>query len=131
MTLGLILSTSAFALPSYLEGAIVTVTLKNGKTYSFKSEEYAVVKRDQMGQAEEEQASPRSKKEKKNRVYATAGHGLNGNQDVSKSGNVHSVSPSSGARVGAGYMRKVSDDLNLGVQIKTNGDIDLTVGTDF
>lgn len=120
--------------PEYLKDATITVKLKNGKTYTFSANEYAVVKRDQMGQDKDDSEMivvNNQKSKKKNRVYGTVGYGLNGGQDITKSGDVHSISPSSGARVGAGYMRQVNDDLNLGVQIKTNGDMDLTVGTDF
>lgn len=35
-------------MPKYLKGAEIKVILKNGKTHTFKSEEYAVVKRDKM-----------------------------------------------------------------------------------
>ena len=45
---GLLFSLPAMAVgpaPSYLQGATITVTLKNGKTYTFSADEYAVVKR--------------------------------------------------------------------------------------
>lgn len=138
----LLFTVSATAqMPKYLEGATVTVTLKNGKTYEYKSEKMAVVPRENLGAnalkvagfdtLHKKVVNKELVKNKKNRVYGLIGYGLNGDQDVSKNGNVHSVEAGKGGILGAGYMRKVSDDINVGIQIQTNGTGGLTIGTDF
>ena len=45
--IGVLFSVSSFAVeqPKYLEGATVTVTLKNGKKYTYDSKKMAVVPR--------------------------------------------------------------------------------------
>ena len=44
-----LMSTTVFAqeVPSYLKDGVITVTLKNGKTYTYSANEYMVVRRDQ------------------------------------------------------------------------------------
>lgn len=50
---GLFMLGKAFAdeAPAYLKDGVVTVTLTDGKTYTFSSNEYAVVPREQMGES--------------------------------------------------------------------------------
>lgn len=138
--------TSVYAeMPKYLEGATVTVTLKNGKTYEYKSEDMAVVKRANLGVHKNEAKQTRKAlatvakkiknkklvKNKKNRIYGLIGYGNTGSLDVSTNGSTYETKHSRGAVGGIGYQRKVSEDLNLGVQVQTNGTTSLSVGTDF
>ena len=128
----------------YLEGATVTVTLKNGKTYTYKSEEYAVVKRANMSKniyaaAEVKQARKIIKKvekgelvkQKKNRVYILGGYGSTGKLETSTNGSRYETKHEKGAVGGVGYQRKVNEKLNLGIQVQTNGTTSLSIGTDF
>lgn len=134
-------SFSSMAMPKYLEGANVTVTLKNGKTYTYKSEDMAVVPRQNMNinktkvkfakkimkAMEEEKIVPN----KKNRVYVLGGYGSTGDLDVSTNGKKYEVEHDKGFVGGVGYQRKVNEDVNVGVQVQTNGTTSLSVGTDF
>ena len=132
-------------MPKYLEGATVTVTLKNGKTYEYKSEKMAVVPRDGLGfykEASEAHAqafnsihnkviSGELVKEKKNRVYGLMGYGQTGGLNVSTDGSHYKVEHEKGAVGGFGYQRKVGDDVNLGVQVQSNETTSFSLGLDF
>lgn len=128
-------------MPKYLEGATVTVTLKNGKTYEYKSEEMAVVKRENIdinAAANQELATVKQQikdkklvKNKKNRVYVLGGYGNTGSLDVSTNGSTYQTKHSKGAVGGIGYQRKLNEKVNVGVQVQTNGTTSLSIGTDF
>lgn len=140
-TVTLLFTMSAMAMPKYLEGAKVTVTLKNGKTYTYESEEMAVVPRENLGvnalkvagfdTLHKKIVNKELVKNKKNRVYGLIGYGLNGEQDTEKNGDISSVKAGKGGILGAGYMRDINEDINVGIQIQTNGSAGLTIGTDF
>lgn len=132
----------ANAMPKYLEGATVTVTLKNGKKYEYSSEEMAVVKRkninanvEKVKVAKKIMKALKDKKivpNKKNRVYVLGGYGNTGDLDSSTNGSRYKVEHEKGAVGGIGYQRKVGDgDVNVGVQVQTNGTTSLSLGTDF
>lgn len=128
-------------MPKYLEGASVTVTLKNGKTYTFKSEEYAVVPRSGMGEAvilRQQLATVAKKierkdlvKNKKNRIYGLIGRGNTGELDVSTNGSRYKVEHDRGTVGGIGYQRKLDETINAGIQIQNNGTTSLSLGVDF
>lgn len=95
------LSLSAFTqeVPAYLKDGTITVTLKDGKSYKFNSNEYAVVLRKPKQDViipviakVEQKEMPVSKPAPelpyyKNRVSLLAGYGLNGKQSVSSGPN--------------------------------------------
>jgi hypothetical protein len=128
-------------MPKYLEGATVTVTLKNGKKYNFKSEEYAVVTRNSMGELAVVKtqlvgvAKKIERKElvknKKNRVFGLVGRGHTGRLNSSTDGDNYSVSHETGTVFGVGYQRKVNDDFNLGIIIQNNQTTSFSLGKDF
>jgi hypothetical protein len=141
IVVALLFSASALAMPKYLEGATVTVTLKNGKTYEYKSEEYAVVERDSMGQLAAAQhiikkvdkafKEEKIVKNKKNRVYVLAGHGPTGDLEGKTDGSNYSIGHDNGTVGGVGYQRKLNNEFNLGIQVQTNKTTSLSLGVDF
>lgn len=125
-------------MPKYLKGAKVTVTLKNGKKYTFKSEDYAVVPRNGMGKVKQQLATVIRKiekkqlvKNKKNRVYGLIGRGIDGDMNVSTNGSRYSVEQDKGTVGGIGYQRKLNETLNLGIQVQSNSTTSLSLGLDF
>jgi hypothetical protein len=106
------------ATPAFLKGATVTVTLKNGKTHTFKSEEYAVVPRLSESPDAEPVAAPVAKAQEKaplsrpNSVKLYGGVGPNMPQ-VEGNGSDYSVKQQYGFNYGLGYGRKLSDPISL------------------
>lgn len=133
----LLFSVSALAMPKYLEGAKVTVTLKNGKTYTYSSEEYAVVRRQSMKQPVAESiikalADKRIVPNKKTRVYIIGGVGNSGKLETKTDGSRYKTQIKQGEVFGVGVQRKINDgDYNIGIQVQNNGTTSLTVGKDF
>lgn len=141
----LLLSTSALAIPEYLEGAKTTVTLKSGKTYTYKSEDMAVVKRDRLKTNKNQTriASKIVKKlindfksrkivpNKKNRVYVLGGFGPTNRLEVSSADDGYRVGIDRGFIGGVGYQRKINQDFSAGVQLQSNGVTLLSIGRDF
>lgn len=129
------LGTFAQTMPKYLDGAEVTVTLKNGKTYIYKSEDMAVVPRVSLGTTLVLQKTVRKVKklvkDKKNRLYGMVGQGPNGDLDVSTNGSRYKIEHDRGGVLGIGYQRKMTEEFNLGVQIQNNQTTSLTLGLDF
>ena len=133
----LLFTVSAMAeMPAFLKGGTVVVTLKNGKTFTYKSEEMAVVKRANM-QLPIVKATVKALKEerivpnKKNRIYVLGGFGSTNKLEASTNGSTYEIKQKQGAVGGIGYQRKISQKLNVGVQVQTNGTSSLSVGTDF
>jgi len=128
--------------PSYLKDATITVTLKNGKTYSYSANEYFVAKRGQkksessspLGPVASEPAQkasqPVASSQNKNRIRAFGGVGPTGFSS-SSNGSSLSVQTKSGAVGGVGYDRMVSDKVSVGGQAISNGTVTIGVGLDF
>lgn len=132
MLVTLLFSTSAMAdMPSYLKDATVAVTLKSGKTYTYRAEDMAVVKRSSMKLPIVKQVFQAINDKKlilnrKNRVYLLAGLG--------STGKLHATTDGSRQRKGViggiGYQRRV-DDVSVGIQTQDNGTTSVTFGKDF
>lgn len=132
---------NAQEIPKYLEGATVTVTLKNGQKYEYKSEEYAVIPRSSIGTTVALQNTIKRFKEKieneeivenkKNRLFGIVGKGPTGELDVSTNGSKYSIEHDRGAVFGLGYQRKVNNDFNLGIIIQNNQTTSFSLGKDF
>lgn len=141
ITIMLSFSANATEAPKYLKGAEITVTLKNGKTYTFKSEEYAVVPRNGMGQVivlQNQLATVAKKiknkelvKNKKNRIYGLLGRGSTGKLKTSTNGSRYETSQEQGTVGGIGYQRKLNETINAGIQVQNNGTTSLSLGLDF
>lgn len=128
-------------MPKYLEGATVTVTLKNGKTYEYKSEKMAVVPRENINinavkvagfdTLHKKVVKKELVKNKKNRIYGLIGRGNTGKLDVSTDGSRYSVEQEKGTVGGIGYQRKLDETINIGIQIQNNDTTSLSLGVDF
>jgi hypothetical protein len=137
----LMLSVKAEAMPKYLEGAEVTVTLKNGKTYTYKSEEMAVVPRKNLqvnavkvagfDKLHKKIENEEIVENKRNRIFGMVGRGATGGLDVRTDGSQYEVEHERGAVFGLGYQRKVNDDFNLGIIIQNNQTTSFSLGKDF
>lgn len=132
---------NAQEMPSYLKGATVTVTLKNGKTYEYKSEEMAVVPRQSLGttlalqntvkEVKRKIENKELVKNKKNRLYGLVGQGPTDGLDVSTNGSRYKVEHDRGGVLGIGYQRKLDETVNIGIQIQNNDTTSLSLGFDF
>ena len=135
----LLFTASAMAeMPKFLEGATVTVKLKNGKTFEYKSEKMAVVPRMNLGIASSELKDIKKKisekklvKNRKNRVYGLIGSGPTGDLDVSTNGSNYVISHDKGPVTGIGYQRKITEKFNMGIQVQSNKTTSLSLGLDF
>jgi hypothetical protein len=128
-------------IPKYLEGATVVVKLKNGKTYEYKSEKYAVVPRENLeinalkvagfNKLHKKIVNKEIVKNKRNRVFGLLGQGPTGGLDVSTNGSRYKIEHDKGNVLGIGYQRKLNETINLGVQIQDNDTKSLSLGFDF
>jgi hypothetical protein len=123
--------------PEYLKGGTITVTLKDGKSYTFSADEYAVVKRGSEASKPSmvaEEYNPTvlivKKEEKKNRVTMHAGTGYYKMRDSYLSG-AYTISQSRDALLGISYSRKLNEEFSIGGTIHTNETITFDVGVDF
>lgn len=140
---GLLFSLPAMAVgpaPSYLQGATITVTLKNGKTYTFSADEYAVVKRGeetplQVTKLEDETEEklvlpPEEVVGHKNIVSVGAVYGKN-KLKTSQTGNKFEVESDRTLGLQLQYQRRMDDKVYLGGQADTNGSVGVNVGVGF
>lgn len=140
---GLLFSLPAMAVgpaPSYLQGATITVTLKNGKTYTFSADEYAVVKRGeetplQVTKLEDETEEklvlpPEEVVGHKNIVSVGAVYGKN-KLKTSETGNKFEVESDRTLGLQLQYQRRMDDKVYLGGQADTNGSVGVNVGVGF
>lgn len=126
--------------PNFLKGAMITVTLADGKTSTVSAEKFKVVPRKQQF------ITTRTEKTKviscttpsnyKNRVSVLGGHGAKGGLDTNSSNypNEVDVSSKTGFVAGLQYQRAlpfISDRLNIGVQGQTNKTFSGMLGLDF
>lgn len=140
---GLLFSLPAMAVgpaPSYLQGATITVTLKNGKTYTFSADEYAVVKRGQepslqVTKLEDDTEEklvlpPEEVVGHKNIVSVGAVYGKN-KLKTSETGNKFEVESDRTLGLQLQYQRRMDDKVYLGGQADTNGNVGVNVGVGF
>ena len=130
--------------PEYLKDAKVTVTLKNGKTYTYDSKDMAVVPREDkkveklvcpekviVKQIFEAVDNKKITANKKNRVLLLAGRGLNGKLNVSDNGSSNRISQDRGFVGGIAFQRKLNNTFNFGLQLQDNNTTSLSIGLDF
>jgi hypothetical protein len=144
LSLMLIASTAMAAdeieVPKYMRDSVITVTLKNGKTYTFSGNEYMVVKRHAKKKLPEGHAEivelhkkvvELSKtQQKKNRARLMGGYGPSGFEH-SVSGNTVNVKTTNDVLGGVGYDRMLDDKFSVGGAALTNGTYLLNLGVDF
>lgn len=118
--------------PKYLEGAVITVTLKDGKTSQVPAEKFKVVPRIQQFIVTKMAISKTCVPEK-NRLSLGAGRGPKAGlkSDKSAEPSVVSVESKAGAVGAAQYQRMVSDRISIGVQGQTNKTGLIMLGIDF
>ena len=145
--IAIITSTSVLAVgpaPEYLKGGVITVTLKNGKTYTYSADEYAVVKRGQESKSLplaskeiSEETVPTQSKQTETKVE---GHknivsvgAVRSQRGLNVTENSNSVEVSSKKQIGAQlqYQRRVTDKIYLGGQLDTNQGVGVNIGVGF
>lgn len=128
----------AFAeMPEYMKDGKITVTLKDGKTYEFSTNEYMVVKRGVKAKKEVKQddvllVEKKMDQEsvKKNSVILHAGVGQSG-LTVRSNGNLHEVEEDQDMVGGLTYCRSGSDNLGVCGTAITNKTFMLGIKKDF
>lgn len=125
--------------PKFLEGATITVTLKDGRTSTVPAEKYKVVARQQqfiVTKVENTTATLCSANVERHRVSLAAGKGTKSGLDADKSGSVATVENRVGAVFGAQYQYRTdvkvfSLPLSVGGQLQTNKTGSVLLGLDF
>jgi hypothetical protein len=145
MTL-ILLSLNAFGqeVPAYLKDGTITVTLKDGKSYKFSSNEYAVVLRKPkapvmipvIGVVEQKEETPISKEvpqspNYKNRIGFLVGYGLNGKQKVSSGPNAVDIEQKKGVVGGLILQHDLNKEYHILGEALTNETFMLGVGKGF
>jgi hypothetical protein len=140
----LVFSTSAFAVgpaPKELRGGKIVVTLADGQSYTFSSDEYAVVKRGEEEktlkilpvadvETEEELVLPPETVAHKNIVSLGVVRSQQG-FNVSSNPSVVSVETKNELAGQLQYQRLLDERLYLGGQIDTNGGVGANLGVGF
>ena len=125
--------------PAYLKDAVITVTLKSGKTYTFSANDYMVVKRGSKQVKEEKMPTPTAlvpitrSIEKKRLKHIVSGEVLRSNRglDTTQSPNQVEVKNRKQIGVGVQYQYNFYDDLFFGGRVDTNGGAGLNLGVGF
>lgn len=124
--------------PKELQGGVITVTLKDGKTYTFSSDEYAVVKRGSktdlnLADAKEKKQTLPPQEDvypHKNIISVGLVRSQNG---FNIGANPNTISIETRDQIGGQiqYQRRVDKTVYLGGQIDTNGGFGANVGAGF
>lgn len=103
-------TSSLLPVPAYLRNAVITVTLTNGKVYTFSANEYAVVRRgsgERVGTL-----AARASKAPRHSLRLYAGAGSNGLKS-SSSGNSTTVEQDYDFNLGIGYGHMLDEEWSL------------------
>lgn len=141
IALALMFSMTAQAeeVPSYLKDGVITVTLKDGKVYTFSANEYKVVKRGakakpiaKVEKSEQQQAPAAPAQEShKNRISLLVGHGLTGKMNLSSGPSTVDVQQDRDVIGGVMLQRDLNKDYHLIGGALTNKTFLLGVGVGF
>lgn len=145
LTLALILfSTSVYSeIPEYMKDGVITVTLKDGKQYTFSANEYKVVKRGSKAKVEVVQEELKQTQEHVNQsaqpeVAKRHKHIISGELVRSKNGldvinNTNEVDIKTKKEIGVGiqYQFNVYEDLYIGGRVDSNGGTAINLGIGF
>lgn len=136
-------SSSAFAVgpaPEYLKGGTITVTLKDGKQYTFSADEYAVVKRGTDSpkvmlaeqQKSEKPIEAPAKQQEAHKNIVSVGV-IRSTRGFNVSEGPSTVEVTSKKEIGASlqYQRRVTDKVYVGGQVDSNQGVGVNVGLGF
>lgn len=130
MILSFALIAKAEEIPDYMKDGEIVVTLKDGRKYTFSTNEWKVVRRG--SKAKEQPARLAETPEtNRNRIRVLGGVGPSGGLNISSTPSSATISTDSGAVLGVGYDRLINDKLSVGGQIQTNDTVLINVGVDF
>lgn len=124
--------------PKYMKDAVITVTLKSGKTYTYSANEYKVVRRGTskppvivMVTGEAKPTLMPEVESHKNRVSLVVGYGLNGKLDDKTTASTVDIEQKKGAVGGLVYQRDLNKEYHLMGGAMTNSTFFLGVGKGF
>jgi len=120
--------------PNHLKGAMITITLADGRQSTVHAERFKVVPRKQQWIVTKTLSSSTtmcSNDPEKNRISLLAGHGARAGLNRSVDDDGATVKSRVGVVGGAQYQRLITDKLSIGVQAQTNKTGSLMLGLDF
>lgn len=136
-----VLTSFAYAQPAYLKDAVITVTLKNGKQYTYSANEYMVVKRGAVKKVDKESTgqtvthvvvfSSEVKSSKKNRATLVVGYGPTGSLDNTDSASKTEIEAKDGVVGGVILSRDLNQDVHVSGAVLTNKTGLIGVGVGF
>lgn len=136
--LGLLISSTVFAqqVPDFMKDGVITVKLKNGKTYSFSTNEYKVVSRKSQVKAVKPDSLPIITKViiNPNKIrHIVSGEIVRSNGDLDTTTSANEVEVRSRRQLGLGiqYQYNFQDNLFLGGRVDTNGGAGINLGAGF
>ncbi len=136
------LSAMASEVPAYLKDGTITVTLKNGKQYTFSANEYMVVKRGAkspklemaqkevevlQGKLQHEMAKPKRLK------HIVSGEVVHSNARLQNDREANSVNVRTKKDIGVGlqYQYNIYQDMYMGGRLDSNGGSAINLGLGF
>jgi hypothetical protein len=122
-------NTIADDVPDYMKDGVITVTLKDGKQYTFSTNTHKVVVRG--SKAVRPTLVKAAEERPKNRVRLLGGYGPSGELNTTQNSSSVTVKTDSSAVGGVGYDRLLTDKLSIGGQIQTNETVLINLGFDF
>ena len=133
-------NTKAQEVPKALKDAVITVTLTNGKVYTFSANEWMVVRRkkaseiakiaDDKKKAEDSDKKDSDKEVKRNRIAVHGGVGLLG-LESSSNGSVVTIQEKTVPVFGISLSRLLTDKYSVTGTILSNRTFTLGLGLDF
>lgn len=142
----MVTSSYAFAeieVPKMFIDSSITITLKNGKQYTFDGNKYMIVERKAKALApvktEVQEVEAKLEKStvfvlmpesKLNRVRLIGGYGPNGFKTSTNNNNMK-VQTDNSVLGGIGYDRMLNDKFSAGALMLSNGSLGLSIGLDF
>lgn len=122
--------------PKYLEGATITVTLKDGRSSSVPANLFKVVPRMQQQLvtkvlSEKNTVCTIESEQLKNRVSLLAGNGRTSGLSTSQNGNLLEVETKTGLVGGLQYQHDLSKRIHIGAQGQTNTTFSIMGGFNF
>lgn len=140
LTALLMMPALAQEVPGYMKDGVITVTLKNGKQYTFSANEYKVVSRKASPKqelAKQEEAKPqgnyRAPAEPKRLKHIVSGEVVrsNGGLDTKTRSNDVEVRNKKELGLGLQYQYNFHGDMFMGGRVDTNGGAGLNLGVGF